>query len=275
MPRKQIECRRRVIELLKKQSYKPEELRKIARIGNRMTLNRILNEFRSYNILNKNVDGEWYFIGLESETDFEKRCKLIHSQKICQGLEQLRDNLLSIVAMNDKKGSLLAASIEHIESGYPKIFNILRDYQKIVSEESGIAYTRFYAAFSSAKLLTTNDFWLMDFEETGKKKLFGRFFSEEQLKRIEVPYAYSFNNPNEALLALEKANVSPTVVRMFTSKEGKCFVLGPIPVQADNEKVSELQRLESELHHGICFLIDQVNLGEQPLKGSCKLCNLT
>jgi hypothetical protein len=169
--------------------------------------------------------------------------------------------------------SLVEAAVEHVESGYSKISNTLKEYRKIVSEESGIALLKFQEAFSNATFQTPENFWLMDFVETGKKQFLGRFFPEKELKRQDVPYLYSFSNTTEALQALEKADINPQTVKMLTNDEGNCWVLGPISIQGDPKKLSELLRLHGELYRGISFLIDQINLGEQPLRGSCKLCD--
>jgi hypothetical protein len=275
MPRKQIMLRRAVVDRLKKKPYKHDELRKALNIDNRMTLKRILDELKAYGILEKNNEGEWYFVGLEPESEFEKKCKLVHSQKLCRGLERLRNTLLVMNPRKAEDDSLVEAVSEHIESGYSKISNTLKEYRKIVSEESGIAYLNFHEAFRNAKLLTPENFWLMEFIETGKKQFLGRFFPEKQLKKQDVPYAYSFKDQKEVLQALEKANVDPQTVKMITNDMGDCWVLGPIPIEGDLEKVNELLRLYSELCRGISFLEDQINLGEQPLKGSCRLCNIT
>lgn len=275
MPRKQIALRRAVINLLKKKPFRPEELRTALKIGNRMTLKRILDELRAYGILEKNNEGEWYFVGLEPESEFDKKCKLVHSQKLCRGLERWRSTLLVLKPAKGEDDSLVEAAVEHVESGYSKISNTFKEYRKIVSEESGNAYLKFHEAFSNAKLLTLENFWIMNFAETGKKQFLGRFFPEKELKRQDVPYAYSFSNTTEALQALEKANVNPQTVKMLTDEEDSCYVLGPISIQGDPKKLSELLRLHGELYRGISFLIDQINLGEQPLKGSCELCNLT
>jgi hypothetical protein len=239
-----------------------------------MSLNRITDEFKSYGLVAKNSEGMWYFIGVESESDFDKNVRLVHSQKLIPWLKFFKDNMLLLEHINKKElDSLKKPVIEHLQKGYPVIYSKFVEFENLSKEESIKSYSNFNAAFKGAKILTPDKFWVMDFVETGEKGFLSKYFPRKDLMRINVPYAFAFENKAKAFKALEKAGIRKESVRIMTQDDNTCQICGPLFIQASPEKIQALNQLNDELKRAISILIDQVEFGIQPLKGSCSLCS--
>lgn len=87
---------------------------------------------------------------------------------------------------------------------------------------------------------------------------------------MDVPYAFLFSSYDGAKKAVEEANVQ---ARFYGVQGGKCYVLGPLYVEGDPEKIDRLLAIHGKLAEGIDIVILKIEHGT-PLVGKCEICPL-
>jgi hypothetical protein len=245
------------------------------------TLKRILNEADILGLIKKNNLDQYEWCKPPSE--IERVYLQEHYRKLAPGFVGLLQELNPALKTPDEKQSvgtkiqfktLQENAEQHLETGYPSTYRLLREYRQLDEKTQGVL-KELLQHFKNAEWMVPMNItppvvmhldWVKNSGNEFAAKMYVR--PEYYREKEPVPYSFRFNSLAEAQQAL---NASQASAQIATTKDGKCIVYGPLSVKQDPESLEKMIDLAARFSKDIYEIMLWLD-HNQRLEGHCKIC---